>query len=60
MPPTENQFKVAMNYVHPICIIIRFLRHNIKEIQSYDLFFNLKGGQLEPNLATGISDISSL
>ena len=47
MPPTENQFKVAMTYVHPIC-------------KSYDLFFNLKGGKLEQNLATGISDISNL
>ena len=31
-----------------------------KKIQSYYLFFNLKGGKLEPNLATAISDISSL
>ena len=60
MPPTENQSKVAMTKAHPICIIIRFLRHNIKEIQSYDLLFNVKVGQLDPNLATGISDISSL
>ena len=29
-------------------------------MQSYDFFFNVKGGKLEPNLATGISDISSL